>query len=180
MHIGLNVKSTRATNVLFSLCVCVCVFLFSLFNWFASLFLCYRILFSFAMCNVHWNDTGKIKFERKTFGWYDGLDQCAVCTCKTDSHELSKSEKVVSSCFLHCNANTHKYICIFWYAMNIFGWWIRERRWQWALTAMRVHFYVNCILKTMWYTTPACMFLNCSIAPLLQRGDGEREGEQEW
>lgn len=94
---------------------CVCVFLFSLFNWFASLFLCYRILFSFAMCNVHWNDTGKIKFERKTFGWYDGLDQCAhakriLMNCRN----RKKSLALVSYNVMQIPINIYAYFGMQW------------------------------------------------------------------
>lgn len=156
------------SNQCIVLTVCVCVFFILSIQLICIIIsvLQNSLQFCNVQCALKWHGENKIRKENIRLIWWFG----SVCTCKTDSHELSKSEKVVSSCFLQCNANTHKYICIFWYAMNIFGWWIRERRWQWALTAMRVHFYVNCILKTMWYTTPAYMFLNCSIAPLLQRG----------
>lgn len=156
-------------------CVCVCFF-YSLYSIDLHHYFCvteFSSVLQCAICVISMHGENKIRKENIRLIWWFR----SVCTCKTDSHELSKSEKVVSSCFLHSNANTHKYTYIFWYAMNIFGWWIRERRWQCALTAMRVHFYVDCILKTMWYTTPECMFLNCSIAPLLHCCNGGwREG----
>lgn len=113
--------------------------LFSLSNWFALLFLRSAVLFIYlcmCVCALKWHE--KIKFEGKTlvemveslYGMQPigkrilGVLCCGVCVCVC----VSKSEKVVSSCFLHCNANTYKYMHILVCNEYIRRWLNRQQR----------------------------------------------------
>lgn len=85
--------------------------LFSLSNWFASLYLRCISLHFCVVCNEMTRENKMQKGKHCHF-----MAESGVCNDRGSGSlicAVAKAEKVVSSCFLHCNANTYKYMQIF-------------------------------------------------------------------